>query len=884
MLRLFRRIHYFVRQRRLDAELAEEIESHRAMRQRDVQARGLTAADAVRASHRCLGNVTLAREDARGQWIAPWLESVWQDVQYGSRTLRRDPAFLVVAILTLALGIGANTALFSVADAVLWRMLPVSHPEQLVFLDRHPGRVLGGYKKFSDISLPLMTALRARDPLLAGATTFVQRQAAAIVGGESEPVTALAVADDFYALLGVQPQSGRLIQAGDAAAGTVVVLGHRFWIRRFGGRDVLGTPLVINDVPHTIVGVTPREFFGLAPGEVFDVSVPMPGRDADMTSNGISDPQADPLLFVLARMKPGVDIERSAQSLTTTLRTMMRAEGFGAAAERHRIAVRSASQGFDRLRTSFSTPLLALLALAALVLLIACANLANLLLARAGARSREIGVRLSIGAGRGRIARQLTTESLMLACLGGAAGWVIATWSTAAFLRLIASGSPPLRLAAPLDGRVFLFTAAVSVVGGLSFGLVPAWQALRSTRPGTAAVAHGSPRSRPARVLVVAQVALTIVLLTGAALFVRTFRNLASLDAGFSRHDVLVVNLDTGNVRGGPPLDVLYENILERAGALPGVLSATFERNTPLGGSSSMSTLVPVGFVQPAGEPQRVTYVDAVGPAYFRTMGIRLVAGRDFSAGDRRDAPNVIAINEAAARLFFPGEHPIGRRMAWGDGAALEIVAVAADARTFGLRERARPLAYLPLFQQSGNLLQDAALHARTSGNPLAFAAAVRQIVREVATGVAVMRVTTMNEVTARSLVQERLVATLAASFGGLALLLSCVGLAGVLSFAVVRRTREIGIRMALGATRDSVAALVLRDALLMVTTGALLGVPCAMAGALAARSLLFGLSPIDAASLAAAVVLLGGAAAVASWLPARRAAHVDPLVALRHD
>jgi predicted permease len=872
-----------VRRRRLERDLADELGFHVQARADDWVGRGVPPDEALRRARIEFGGAERFKEQCRQARGLRLVDEVRIDARYAVRSLARTPAFTAVVLLLLALGIGANTAMFSLLDAVLWRMLPVREPEQLVFLDRFPGRVAGGFKKFSDISYPLMHAFVDRDPLLADATTFFGRPAVATIGGRPEPVRVLEVAENFYTMLGVGAAEGRLIQRGDGAGAPVVVLSHSFWQRHHGGAPVLGASLSIGDTAHTIVGVTPPTFLGVHPGSDFDLSTAMGSRDV-AAQGPLSDPRARPLGVVLGRLVPGAGVDEATHSLTGLLRQMLVAEQIQGVDARtigsHRIEARSASRGIEVLRRQVSKPLAALMGLVVLLLLLTSANVANLHLARSAARQREMAIRLSIGAGRLRLIRQLLTESLILALAGGLAGVAVAYWSLDALVALIGSGHDPVVLPVSLDGRTLAFTAGVSLLTGLLFGLAPAW---RTSGAGVGALAQrGADRgtaSMPSRFLVVAQVTLSMILLVGAGLFLRSFRNLVTLDAGYQRTNVLAVGLDP-QLAGlkGPRVAGLYRQTLERVAALPGVRSASFERNRPLSGGGSLSNIRPPNYV---GDEELITWFEEVGPRYFETIGIRLVAGRDFRMSDDIAAPKVIAINETAARVLFPGQDPLGRRMGrapkYDD---FEVVAIVADVRHVSLREPPKVMVYLPSLQDPN--IRSTSILVRTTGDPLALSDEVRQIVGHIEDSVPVMSVTTLADVAARSLRAERLTATIASVFGMLALALAGVGLSGILLFGVSRRTREIGVRMALGATMRQVMAMVLRESTVVVVAGIVIGVPCAILAGRFAQSLLFGLSPSDPWAMGAAALMLVTVAALASIWPARRAAAVNPLVALR--
>lgn len=877
------------RRRDLEAEMAEEMRQHLEHRTQEKIADGLSHDEARYAAQREFGGVAQMQEQCRDEHRFAWLEQFLQDCSYARRMYVRSPGFTGVILLSLALGIGANAAIFSLCDTVLWKMLPVAQPEQLVFLARYSTKEAPSWRKFCEISYPLLEALERRSPLLAGATTFKVGQMTVGTGGEAESVRSLAVAEDFYSILGVGTSAGRTIQPGDLRSGALAVLSHGYWQRQFAGRPVVGSSIILNGRPHTIIGVAARDFFGLNPGESFDVSVLLPEADLRLDLSP-TDPKAGSLFLVVARLKPGVARSEAATALTSLLRQLHREENLSSltpeAIAQQRIEVQAASGGLSTLRAKYSQPLLALMALVGLVLMITCANVANLLLARATARSREMAIRASLGAGRARLIRQLVTESLGLALVGGLLSILVAQWSIDVLVRLASSGDAPIGLHVTLDQRALLFTLVVSVGTGLLFGLAPA---LSGGGAGGTAIYGQTNRAAStlpwfSRCLVVGQMALSLVLLFAAGLFVRSLQNLTQLDSGIRRDNVLLVAVDPQRAgMSGPVVADFYQELLTRIATMPGVVAATFERNIPLGGASTRRPLAPAGYLPPGGEAAIATATEEVGPRYFETMGMRIVAGRDFGARDDRNGPKVVVINEAAARDFFPGQNPLGRRIGQSSNRAeLEIVGIAQDARHDNLRAPAQPMAYLPALQDAR--IRDTNIVVRTAGDPLALAPQVRQVIRDTNSRVPIMGVTTLTETAARALVQERLTASLAGVFGGLAIVLAGVGLGGVLLFTVTRRTREIGLRMALGATRGSVVSMIMRESLHLVGIGLLVGVPCAIALGHGAEKLLFGLTPADPITLGLAVILLVSVALLAAFWPARRAAKVDPMVALRTE
>jgi len=811
-----------------------------------------------------------------------------QDLRFAFRQLLKNPGFTAVAVLTLALGIGANTAIFSFADAVLWRMLPVAEPERLVFLDRYAATESPTWRKFCEISYPLMTELERRNPHLVGATTFKGGEMLAGVPGEQTPVQALWVAENFYSLLGVGASAGRIIQSGDIGGGKVAVLSHGYWRSHFGGQPVVGTSLILDGTPHTIVGVAAREFFGLNPGGSFDVSVPL--RKEDLHTRALpTDPKVQPLSWVVARLRPDVSGADAARHLTATLRQLFQEANLAGltteAIGQQRIEARPASQGLNALRTKFSQPLLALLALASLVLLITCANIANLLLARAAARRQEMAIRSSLGAGRAQLMRQLVTESLVLASLGGALGLLVAHGFMSAILRFTSVEGQSVLLQAGLDPRALLFTLTLSIGTGILFGLAPAWKG--SIVASQYRDLKNAERSLSwfGRLLVAGQTSLSVVLLVAAGLFVRTLQNLRDFDPGFRRDNLFLIALDPQRAGlSGPAVADFYVELLGRFGASPGVASVTFERNIPLSGAGTRRPIAPSGYLPPGGEDAIATPAEEVGPNYFGTLGMSLIAGRDFRVSDDRHAPKVVVINEAAAREFFPGNAtPLGQLIGPpGNRGEFEVVGIARDARHTNLREPAQPMIYLPSLQDPR--IRDTRLMIRTEGDPLVLAQNARQIIRSANANVPVMAMSTLEETFSRAVLRERLIARVASLFAGLAIVQAAAGLGGVLLYAVARRTREIGIRMALGATPRRITGMILWESLGLTAAGLMVGLPCALFAARMADGLLFGVAPADPATLITISILLTGGACLATCWPARRAARVDPMEALRNE
>ena len=835
------------------------------------------------------------------------MTNLWHDLRYGVRMLLKNPDFTVIAVLTLALGIGANTAIFSLTDAVLLKTLPVKKPEQLVLLSRND---LQGSKLSSNISYPVFEQLRDHNHVCSGMFTvldFVRLNVS--VNGQTEMVEGQLVSGGYHSVLGIEAILGRTLNADDdqvPGGHPVAVISYGYWQRRFA-RDpaVVGKIISLNGAPFTIIGVTPPEFFGVTVGVTPDISVPLvmlaqviPGE----TSPGESY-RHDSLPHILARLNPGVTAQQASAALTVLLQQALGAEaGSQWLSEKQqelrqqRIELTPASQGLSGLRRQFyeplrllSAPLGILMAGVGLVLLIACANVANLLLARATARRKEIAVRLALGAGRLRLVRQLLTESLLLALLGGALGLLFAYWGNDLLLTLVSSGRRPLLLHLAPDLRILGFTAAVSLLASILFGLAPALRATRVDLAPALKDSHTPDRSgsrfKLGQALVVMQVALSLILLIGAGLFVRSLQKLRSLDLGFEQEKVLLLSVDPkliGYQR--PRIASLYRQALERVAAIPGVRSATLSRNSLLSGGRIQSAISLPGPTSTLDE-NRWVRKDAVGPKFFETVGMPLLVGRDFNAQDSEHAPQIAVINETCARDYFGHDSPIGKRFGWEaeQSSKIEIVGVVKDAKYYSMREETPRMVYLPYLQDPG-AWRETNLQVRTASDPLSMAAAIRRELQALDPNLPVFGVKTLKTQVDESLVQERLVATLASFFGLLALLLACVGLYGVLSYTVSQRTSEIGIRLALGAQTGDVLRLALKQGMLTVLLGVAVGLPLALGLMQLMRTMLFGVKATDPLTFAAVTGLLTGVALLACYLPAWRATKVDPLVALRFE
>jgi predicted permease len=880
---------------------------HVEMRARENAEAGLSETEARRAAQQAFGNPVLAREDSRLVWGFGLLESILQDLRYGLRTLLRNPLFAGAIIATLALGIGANTAIFTLLDVVVLRRLPVDRPEELyVFGSWH-----GEGSMVSDGAPERHTALFSH-PLYRDfhETSDVFSELAAVSsyaiwaylrpddsagGAQLEAAETRLVSGSFFETLGVRAARGRTIGPEDdrvPGAHPVAVLSHAFWASHLGARpDAVGRPLRMNGMLYTVIGVTPPDFRGVTAGGPTDIWVPLAMQAQLERDDSTLGDRNVMWLRIIGRLPAAVSREQ-AEGRTNDLFHRLVALETGtevtseAQLQIERLTTHLApfAKGFSRLRDGYSRPLLVLMAVVALVLLIACANVGNLLLARASNRQREVAVRLALGAGRRRLVRQLLTESLLLALLGGAAGLLVAHWILAFLLSLISAG-PTLDV--DLDLRILAFTFGVSVVTALLFGLVPARRASRvEVDPAlkSQTVISGEPLRGFSlrRSLVISQVALSLLLLVVAGLFLRSLQNLRGQELGFRPEGVLAASIDPqGGGYTSEELPGLYRDLVERLEALPGVDSASLAHYGLLTGSRRVLEVSVSGYTPPSDEAAQVETV-FVTPGYLDTIGAPLLAGREPDERDREGAPRVAMVNEAFARHFFGTESPLGKRFGTdGEESSqeIEIVGVVRDLKVHDLWSETPRVAYLPVAQNMSPLY---ALHVRASATlPISR---LKQTVAEVAPDLPVLSVRSLEEQVERSLRQERLLSQLTGFFGLLALVLAAVGLYGVLAFGVARRTNEIGIRMALGADPGQIRATVFASAMRWVGAGIALGLAAALAAGRLLSSLLFGLGAIDLPTLAGTTGVLLVVAAVAAFGPAWRASHLDPVRALRYE
>ena len=881
------------RRKEREQDLERELRSHVEAEAEEQRGRGADEEEARYAARRALGNTTLVSEDVREAWGWMWLERLAQDVRFGLRTLRKNPSFTITAVLSLALGIGANAAIFGMIDALVLRALPVSKPSELVQVMWN----ISGSQSAS-FSYPVVQALAGHKELFSGVCGFSGNSLLVGTGDAVERVRGAWAAGAYYETLGLVPQVGRLLTAADDSAGAplVAVISDSYWQRKFN-RDpgIVGRSLTIQGQPVTIVGVSPPGFVGVSVGEDAEITIPLNAvvpLSPNRPDRALLLQAGYQWLRILARPAPGLSGEQVQAGLNVVWKQIAPVAVSEKASTKRREAVLASTlqvipgaTGWSSLRNQFRTPLYVLMTVVSLVLLIACANIANLLLARASARHNEIAVRLAVGASRTRIFRQLLTESLLLAALGAVAAIGVAQSGSKILLSLVSGGSNTMWLDLSLNARMLAFTMAVAIVSALLFGLAPALFA--TTSAPALALKHDTrtasgPRSRFAASLVSAQIAFSLLLVIAAGLFVRTLINLKDLDPGFRHEGVLLVDVD-GRKLGyrDAALASFYQELLDKIRQTSGVISASLSFNTPVSGGYWSDNVTVAGVRQEGEAPQ----FNAVSPGYFETLHTALKLGRDFTWRDDASAPLVAIVNEAFVRRSIADGHALGQHISISDAPVyqnMEIVGVVKDT-VWDLHKPSPPTVFLALFQAPPGRLGSVTIEIYADGRLSEVSSSVRDVVqRQLPAAEFQMRPFTQQ--VEDSLRQERLLAQLGSFFGVLALGLAAIGLYGVLNYTVVRRTGEIGIRMALGARRQQILSMVLAEALRLIGIGIVVGLPVAWWASRFVQKLLFGLRANDALTLVGAAVLLSSVAIVAALLPARRAAHVDPMVALRYE
>jgi predicted permease len=882
----------------LDAELRAHLDS---LTEENIR-RGMNEKEARHAARREFGGIEQTKESYRDQRSLPFLEALAQDLHYAGRMLGRSPGFTAVTIMTLALGIGANTGLFSLVNSVLLGNLPVRNPQELVVVKYADSR---SQQTEEDFSYPMYQAMRDKNMVFANVLTRSGVNFNASYGGQSERAVGEMVSGNYFETLGVRPFLGRLIDPEDdraPGAHPVAVLSYGYWQRRFGSDPaIVGKNIVLNDNPIRIIGITPPGFYGTELARNPDIRVPLMMATVfrPVPANRLQNPRHR-WMTILARRKPEVTVAHAQATLDILYHQVLAAElqELGSSVTAHdkeralasRIQLEPGNQGFAHLRGEMERPLLLMFSVTGIVLLVACANLANLLLARNAKRKQEVSVRLAIGAGRGRLIRQWLTESLLLAVLGGCAGIVVAYWAKTALLGFLPADFSA-NLHAPMDLRVLSFALLASLITGLLLGLAPALQlsetgvsiALRADAP---SIASGERLLSLRSALIFLQVALSLPLLIGAGLFLHSLRNLRGLNTGFVKENVFLATLNPA-LNGYPEerIKSLYDDLLSRVRTLPGVRAASLTTSSVISGGWDQEGVTVEGY-EPGPDENMSPNAALISPGYFQTMGIPFAKGRDFTEQDTARRPKVVIINETMAHYFFGNKDPLGKKIGTDDDPKVppdrEIIGVVKDAKYVRLSEAPRRHFYAPMAQEPR--LSDMTLQVRTSGDPEKIGDLVRARVHDLDANLPLYATTTLEIQIDNSLTQERLLTWLSSLFGLLATLLASLGLSGVVAFSVARRTREIGIRMALGAQPGDILRNVVSHIAFLVTAGMAVGLAAACGLTRLLASMLYEVGSADPLAFAGACFLLGIVAALAAYLPAQRATQVDPVIALRYE
>jgi predicted permease len=911
-------LKWVVKRQRLETDLEAEVCFHLDSYAGDLVRSGVPAAEAVRRARIEFGGIESHKDAIRASIGLRWWDDLWGDLQYGARVLRKSPGFTSIAVVSLALAIGANTSIFSLANQLLYARLGVSHPEQLrlltVIADGHSAvhsswgsvsPVAGGGTRFVSFTYPIYQQLRRENRVLDDIFAFKENmQANATIDGSAQAVGLELVSGNLYEQMGVRTVVGRPILPSDdqpPGTGAVATISEGLWARAFGkAPDAVGKVITVNMTPVTVIGVNPRSFTG-ARSVQNSPDIFMPLSMIPLVKGELG--QSGPLLAsnnlwwvqLMAREKPGVRLEQARAALNVAFSAAIHATTTVAKDETMpRLELEDGSRGLNLNGTQFAQPMYVLLAVVGFVLLIACANVANLMLARSSARQREMSVRLALGAGRGRILRQVLTESLMLATIGGSVGLLLGYLGRTALPKLLLNSWEREGMNVPFDWKVFGFTAGITLATGALFGIAPAWSATRA-EIGTAIKDGGKASTKQrkgwsGRTIVAFQIALSTLLVVGASLFLRTLINLNAVDVGFRADGLVLFDLNPPSKQYPAPKDIaLHARIEQGLRAVPGVEGVTLTDIPLLADSQSESNFNVEGAPE-AKEPQgggAGAMQATVGQDFLSVMGIPMVAGRGFTPQDAEAPQRFSIVNQALARKYFPNQNPMGRRFSMDDSETknrswLEIIGVSADTRYSNLQQEPPPL-HFDLYRQSKDI-GGATYIVRTQMKPDAIVPSLRAVVRDIDRDLPLMDVRTQRQQIDATIVQERVFASLTAAFGILALALACVGIYGIMAYAVSQRTNEIGIRLALGAERRQVRGMVLKEAGWLAAVGVVVGVAVALGLGQLVKSMLYGLQPSDPASLVGAVVLLLGVALLAGWLPAMRASKVEPMEALRHD
>ena len=907
------------RRKQRETDLRDEIAHDLALEAEERMRAGESAQEAEQASRRDFGNVLLVKEDIREMWVLTSLDRLVQDVRYGWRTLRKNALFTTMAALTLALGIGANTAIYSVLDAIMIRALPVQNPGELVILnwaaareplvmDSHTGAEYNepdGRRTSPDFPWPAYELLR--DHNNAFASLFAHQDLGQLnisARDQAEIGRVELLSGNFFSGLGIVPAAGRLVDENDnrGSGSQVAVLSYSYWHSRFAADPAaVGQTIRINSLPFTVVGVAPPEFFGVKAGRAPVLYVPMMNRPSLARNYGNEHDTMfiNPRFYwvsIMGRLRPGVTLARAQTEVAARFRQFALASAANDAerAVLPELWLQEGGSGVDSLRRQYSKPLFVLMTMVALILAVACANIANLLLARAASRRREIAVRLSLGATRLRMMRQLLTESILLALPGGVLGLCIAIAGIRFLTWLLAGASDDFSLRVQLDWPALAFTLAVSLATGIVFGLAPALEATRmNITPALKEVRSSSARKRGSpigltQILVVSQIAFSLLFVLGAAFFVRTLANLRSVAIGFNQDHLLTFRVDASQAGyKGAELSALYARMEQRFQGLPGVRAATLSDVLLVSGSNHDTSVYLPGVPKHKGRGGPSTSYAEVGPTFFETMQIPIRLGRAIGSTDVSGAPIAAVVNELFAARYFPNRNPIGQRFRMGNSEAgdLTIVGVAKNARYSSLKGVIPPVVYISYLQ---DIIKRPPIgmyfELRAAGDPLALATSVRKVVSDTAPRVPLTNIRTHSQSIETTIMQERTFADLCSAFAMLALIIACVGLYGAMAYAVSRRTNEIGIRIALGAERPRILWMVLREVLALSAAGIGLGLAAAWGAMSGIASFLFGVKPADPLTIALATGVLLGAVVLAAYAPAARAARVDPITALRQE
>lgn len=910
--------------RKEDSDLALELESHLEHEIDDNLARGLSPEEAKRQAHIKLGNPLVVRDRVWQANRLSWIEDTWRDLRYAARILARTPTFTCVAVLVMALGIGANTAIYSFLDSLLLRSLPVSDPASLVVVNwhmqasRHGETVMqsmsgtpywddpievGGIFPYAAFELFQKDKMAFSDVFAYACNREVDRMSVSIKE-QADHASGELVSGGYFNGLRTIPAAGRLLVDDDDRVGapSVAVVSYAFSESHFGGpANAAGKSILINNLPFTVVGVTMPEFFGVDPSSAPDVYLPMHTNlllGAQIPYGFKPSDYLDSNYYwvdIMGRLRPGVTLAQAQAEIAPRFRQWIATTAHNDQ-QRGNLPVlffTSGATGIDTLRRRFSKPLYVLMTLVGLILAIACSNVANLLLSRAASRQREMALRLSEGASRFRLIRQLLTESVLLAALGGLLGVLFAVWGIRFLEVLLANGHDGTGLHAQLNWHVLLVAAALSIVTGIVFGLAPAMRgtdmdlatALKETRVTQRRTRYASLPLSTTQILVAGQIALSMLMLVAAGLFIRTLSNLQSVNLGFNRENLLLFQVNARQ-SGHKDADIseFYENLRERLAAIPGVQNASLAEGSLIRGQSQMPISLP-------GQPvNRATVYTTVGPNFLTTMQIPLMAGRDIEERDQPDSQKVVLISEEFARINFPGRNPIGMHLMLWKGIEekqvrrdMEIVGVARNARYGSLKQQTLPVVYIP-FNQGDPQPDEMTFVLRTQGDPASFIHAAREVVHQADASLPVSDIRTQNGEIADILHQEIMLAQLCSALAVLALIIASVGLYGTISYGVSRRTGEIGIRMALGARRGPVVWMILHEVCILIAVGLAISVPVALATSKFLQSFLFNMKSNDPTTLGLAVAILVIAAMGAGCLPARKASRIDPMTVLRHE